>query len=171
MDFDLTQVEQTSDTLAQDILNTDDPKKVKDLTALFNMNQSKKNVLRVLKLSELLDKISDQMLARIDKRAGEFSNADLLNYMNTIQVAIEKASKSLDLVSQSPAIQLNQQNINIEVNDNILDRGARERITSAVQSILQKAIDLNVISQEDIDKEKTEQIINTNFEEENTSDE
>ena len=59
MDFDLTQVEQTSDTLAQDILNTDDPKKVKDLTALFNMNQSKKNVLRVLKLSELLDKISD----------------------------------------------------------------------------------------------------------------
>ena len=39
------------------------------------------------------------MLARIDKRAGEFSNADLLNYMNTIQVAIEKASKSLDLVS------------------------------------------------------------------------
>ena len=59
MDFDITRVEETSDNLAQDILNTDDPKKVKDLTTLFNMNQSKKNVLRVLKLSELLDKISD----------------------------------------------------------------------------------------------------------------
>ena len=83
--------------------------KVKDLTHLFNLNQAKKNVLRVLKLNSLLDKVSDQMIERFTKQPGAFSNSDLLNYMQVTQSAIDRANKALNLVDETPAIQINQQ--------------------------------------------------------------
>ena len=41
--------------LAQEIVNEQDIDKVKSLTTSFNLNQAKKNVLRVLKLNSLLE--------------------------------------------------------------------------------------------------------------------
>ena len=125
---------QTSN-IANSLIRETDIDKVKDLTNLFNLNQRKKNVLRLLKYNGLLDTISDQMIERFEKKADEFSNADLLDYMQTIQTAIEKAQKSIDLVSETPAIQLNQNNVTVNVTDNF-DRESKERIANAVKSIL-----------------------------------
>ena len=92
-----------------------------------------------MKFNGLLDTISDEMLERFEQKAGEFSNMDLLNYMQTIQSAIDRAQKSLDLVSETPAIQLNtQNNVNINVTDT-LDRESKERVADAIRAILQKA--------------------------------
>ena len=107
-----------------------------NLTHLFNLNQAKKNVLRILKLNQLLDKVSDQMIERFEKRPGEFSNADLLNYMQVAQSAIDRANKSLNLVDETPAIQINQQNIIMD--KEILDKDSRDRVTDAVNAILNK---------------------------------
>lgn len=128
--------EQTS-AIADSIIKEKDVDKVKDLTALFNLNQRKKNILRLMKFNGLLDTISDQMLERFEKKAGEFSNADLLNYMQVIQSAIDRAQKSVDLVSETPAIQINQNNLTVTVEDG-LDRDAKARIANAVKAILDK---------------------------------
>lgn len=126
-------------SIAREIIAEDDIDKVKNLTELFNLNQRKKNVLRIMKFNGLLDTISDEMLERFEQKAGEFSNMDLLNYMQTIQSAIDRAQKSLDLVNETPAIQLNtQNNVNINVTDT-LDRESKERVADAIRAILQKA--------------------------------
>ena len=126
-----------TDKLAQDIINEPDIDAVKNMVQLFNLNQAKKNVLRVLKLNSLLDKVQDQMIERFEKKPGEFSNADLLNYMQVTQSAIDRAQKSLSLVDETPAItQVNQ--VNLSINDDVLSRESRERITEAITNIVNK---------------------------------
>lgn len=121
--------------VAQQIINETDLDKVKDLTHLFNLNQSKKNVLRIMRLNGLLDKVSDQMIERFEERPGEFSNADLLNYMQVVQASIDRANKSLNLVNEAPAISLNQNNVTVNIIDTF-DRESKEKITNAIQGIL-----------------------------------
>ena len=131
--------EQTKE-LATKIINEQDIDKVKDLTALFNLNQNKKNVVRVMKLNALLDTISDSIIDRFEKRPGEFSNDDLIKYMQVTENAIDRANKSLALVDETPAIQLQQNNqTNINVQFNSLDRESRERVAEAVKALLAKA--------------------------------
>lgn len=52
---------------------------------------AKKNALRVLKLNDLLDQVSDKMMERFEKRPEEFSHRDLIDYMNTVSTTIERA--------------------------------------------------------------------------------
>lgn len=127
----------SSNELAQRIIDENDLTTVQNLTHLFNLNQAKKNVLRVIKMSSLLDKITDQITERVEKRPGEFSNNDLLNYMNVVQASIDRANKSLNLVDETPAIQLNQVNINVN-DDNILSKDSRDKVTDAIKSIMSK---------------------------------
>lgn len=124
--------------IAQQILDTDDVDKVRDLTALFNLNSQKRNVLRVMKMNKLLDNVTDKVIDRFEKTPDNFSNDDLIKYMQVTENAIEKANKNLNLVEETPAIQLNQNNqVNINIGEN-LTRDSRARINDAVQSILKK---------------------------------
>ena len=125
--------------IAQDIINEDDVDTIKDLTHLFNLNQAKKNVLRVMKLNGLLDTVSDKIIERFEKYPDNFSSADLLNYLQVTQNAIEKANKNLSLVEDTPVIQVNHNN---QVNVNIIDsydRDSKARVMDAIKSILAKA--------------------------------
>ncbi len=121
--------------IATNIIEASDPDNIKNLTNLFNLNQAKKNVVRVMKLNGLLDKVQDQMIERFEKRPGEFSNTDLLNYMQVTQSAIDRANKSLNMVDNLPAITLNQVNINSAPE---LSKDSRDRVADAVKSILSK---------------------------------
>ena len=56
------------------IITETDENKTRDLTHLFNANQNKKTMVRVNKLSNLLDTITDQALARFTARPDEISN-------------------------------------------------------------------------------------------------
>lgn len=140
--IDLLPLDKKTNELAQEIINESSLNKVQDLTHLFNLNQAKKNVIRVMKLNGLLDKVSDQMIERFEKRPGEFSNTDLINYMQVTQNAIDRAQKQLNLVDESPAISLTQVNVNVE--ESKLDRDSKAKITEAVSKILQAAQKMNL---------------------------
>lgn len=126
-----------ANTLASEILKEDNLEHLKNLTNLFNLNQAKKNVIRVLKLNELLDKVQDQMLERFAKRPGEFSNDDLISYMQVTQQAIDRANKSLKLVDETPAIQVTNVNINTD-KENVLSRESREKIDNVIKALISK---------------------------------
>ena len=132
------ELDSSTNELAQKIIDEEDVDKTKEMVKLFNLNQCKKNVIRVLNLTKILDKILDQVTKRFEDRPGEFSNADLISYMTTIQQAIDKANKSLDLVQEAPAIQINTQ-INIGDDSQDLNRNERQRVLDAVNSLLQRA--------------------------------
>ena len=103
---------ETLDT-AQQIIDEQDMDKLKDLTHLFNMHQAKKNVVRMTKLNELQDKVTDQMIKRFEERPDEFSNADLLDYAQVIQNNIEKTTKAIGMVDEAPLISITQNTMNI----------------------------------------------------------
>lgn len=121
--------------LAEQIMNETSLDKVKDLTHLFNVNMSKKNALRVMAMDNLVDKVTSQIEARFEKYPDNFSNTELLNYLQVLQNSIDKASKNLNLVEESPAIQLNQNNVNINIVDN-MSRESRERVAAFLKQAL-----------------------------------
>ena len=123
--------------VTNELIEEQDLDKVKNLTKLFNLNQAKRNAIRVMKLNSLLDKVSDQMIERFDKKPGEFSNKELLDYMSVVQSTIDRANKSIELVDQTPAIVINQQNNQVNIdNSPVLDRESRMRVVEAVKGIM-----------------------------------
>ena len=125
--------------LVYDIMSEEDPSKTKDLVELFNWNMSKKNIVRIEKLNKLYDSITDQMTERVTKRADQFSNSDLLDYVKTIQGAIDVNKKNLENVQDPPLIvQQNNTSINVNVLDSF-DRDAKARILAAVQATINQA--------------------------------
>lgn len=124
--------------IAQKVLDESDTSKTKELIALFNWNLSKKNVVRSLKLNDLYDDITDQMVKRVTSKPDQFSNSDLLDYMKTVQGAIAHADKAIDSIQEPPAIIQNNTQVNINVVDSF-DRESRARILAAVQATLKAA--------------------------------
>lgn len=124
--------------LVKNIIEEDNPQNVKDLISLFNLNHTKKQVLRMMTHEQLLDHIMSQMEQRVTLRGDQFSNRDLLDYMNAMSGAMEKAQKQISDVNAVPAIQINQQNnINFSENSiNSLSKESRKNIMGAVQEIL-----------------------------------
>lgn len=149
--------------LVNEILEEKEIDKLKNLTQLFNLNQAKKNAIRVLKLNSLLDMVSDQMIERFQQHPDNFSNSDLLNYLQVTQSAIDRANKSLNLVEDTPAIVVNQVNIDSTPQ---FDRESRDRITQAVAAILQKSKEMNIElnEEEPILVETEKEDISTNIE-------
>ena len=130
-------LDEKNEKLAQKILNANTLDETKDLTALFNLNIQKRNVLRVLKMSNLLDKVTEQIIERFEKAPNNFTNEDLLKYMQVTENAIDRANKNLNQIEETPAIQLMQNNqVNINIDNSSIDRESRIRITETVQKIL-----------------------------------
>lgn len=143
--------------LATQIVDEQDADKTKNLISLFNWNMSKKNVSRVKKLNDLYDAVTDQMASRIASRADQFTNSDLLDYMKTIQGAIDTSSQNLTNAQEPPQIvQQNNTQINVNIGDTF-DRDAKMRILAAVQETLKQAQKKTIeLPQEDIQPDETE---------------
>lgn len=129
--------EESKALISQIIAETDD-KKSKDLMQLFNANQSKKTMVRVNKLSDLLDTITDQALARFTARPDEISNKELFDGLKVVQDLIERGQKQVSNAGEMPLIQINQQNneVNVGGSPSTLNRDSRERVKAAVLGLL-----------------------------------
>lgn len=151
--------------LVKRIVEEEDSKEIKDLLQQFNLNHTKKQVVRSAIFDQLLDQITDQMQERLIKRGDQFSNKDLLDYMNTINASVDKTQKQMQEVDAIPVIQVNQQTNNIVVGPQ-LDRESRERVTSAIE-MLMKRLEENKLESVEI-PETT--IVYNNDKDENLSD-
>lgn len=127
-----------SKALIERIIAETDEYKAKELTQLFNANQNKKTMVRVNKLSDLLDTITDQALARFTTRPDEISNKELFDGLKTVQDLIERGQKQVSGAGEVPLIQVNQQTneVNIGGASSNLNRDSRERVKAAVLGIL-----------------------------------
>ena len=134
--------------LALKIQEESDSSKSKDLIDLFNWNLSKKQISRVAKLDELFDDVTDQMVIRFKTKPDQFSNDDLLNYMKTVQNAMESTAKHIDEIPEAPKIIQNNTQININGVEKF-DRESRARILAAIQATLAAAQQPENIEYED----------------------
>ena len=120
--------------LKQKLLTENDLDKLDDIINIFNLNIKRKDIVRTSKLNDLQDKIADQMTLRLTEKANEFSNKDLLDYFKVLQDTINKSDNSLESID-TPAIQINQQQINIG-EETELNRESREKVKNAVANFL-----------------------------------
>lgn len=129
-----------TDELVNQILAEDDVNKVKDLTHLFNVACVKKDIIRVKTLDNLYDTVISKVAERFEKRPDEFSNSDLISYLQVTQNALDKAKKSASSVDETPAIvqqQNNQVNINIGDSEK-LTRESRDKVIDAIDAFLKR---------------------------------
>lgn len=139
------------------LIEENDADNLKDIIDLFNLNIKKKDVLRINKLSDIQDKISDQIATRIDKKADEFSNADLLNYLKVVQDIIDRSDTTSETL-KIPNIQINQQNnLNLGISEHPrLTKESRDKVLNAVQSILSKYDTVATFSADEVKVEDEE---------------
>lgn len=136
-----------SNEVASKIMEEEDYSKLPDLIKMFKASIAKKEVLRVVKLTEFLDKIEDKVEERFDK-TDLIPNSELLEFMKVTQSSIDRANKMLSGVDGT-GIPINNANntinvINIEGEDNV----SKGKIAKAVIAILNKARESKIIDVE-----------------------
>ena len=119
------------------VIAEQDIAKTKDLTELFNQNQKKKTMVRVNKLNDLLDKITDQAIERFSRKPDEISNQELLQGLKVVQDSLERGQNQLNNTLNTPLIQVNQQTNEINVGSvDILTKDSRDKVKNVVANIL-----------------------------------
>ena len=122
--------------ITEKFLTETDPKELQTIVDMFNLNIKKKNMLRTTRISEIQDSIVSQIFQRVSSRPDEFSNTDLINYFKVLQETLLKNSTETEL----PTIHINQNNqVNINMDNQGLDRMSRERVANAIRNILSQA--------------------------------
>lgn len=134
-------------SLSDKLIKTNDFDELNEIVEMFNLDLQKKNLIRGVKLSEVQDKVVDQLSMRLTERADNFSNDDLIKYLKTIQETLNKTTVTTDDI-KAPTIQINQQ-VNVD-NVNNFDAESRKRILSAVNSIMNGDTEELKILQENI---------------------
>ena len=130
---------QKSIELLNQIIAENDEAKARDLTYLFNVNQNKKTLVRMDKLSGLQDGLVDQFVKRIAERPDEISNKELMDGLKIVQDILERGQRQVSETDQpQPLIQINQQNNSVNVGEGSteLNRESRERVKNAVLGLL-----------------------------------
>ena len=135
--FDILKTQ--GDDLTYKIISEDDPEELNKLSQLFTLNQKKKQIARTNKLSNLLDKVDDEVISRIEKAPYLIEDSDLLKYWSTTSNAVNGRT---DEDNSIPKIQINA-NTNINVNSSGLNRESRERVLEVVNQILKEASNQN----------------------------
>ena len=137
--------------LITQIIDEEDPSRVKCLTDVFNLHQKKKDILRIMKYNELLDHVSNEMLERFLKYPDQFTNAELVKYLDTIQNANDKTIKSINNINETPLIQIN--NYNPEEKKEELTKEERENILNAIKAVMNTAEKEIIIEENDNEDE------------------
>lgn len=152
LNTEIARLEQSTEQLAANILQEQDVEQTKQLIHLFNLHMSKKNVTRLMTLNKLLDDVYSQMAVRLEKKADEFNNSDLVTYTKVLQDSVEKSNRLVNQIDESPVININHTDnaVNINLNSaSSLDRDSRERIMDAVKTYLER-VQKETVSEKDV---------------------
>lgn len=129
----------TEQQVVKDIVAAPNKEELEKQFQLFNMNQVKKNALRIIKLNDLLTKVEDQALERFEKRPDQVSNKELLDYMNAVSNQIEKAQNfsKETLSTEVGGIKIKQEKTEVNINvAPVLNRNEKDRVVDVISVLL-----------------------------------
>lgn len=127
-------------SLIDKIIDSQTKEELQDHLDLFNLAQSKNNVLRVIKLNDLLQKVENQAIERFNKRPDQISNKELLEYLQVVSTQIEKSQKTVnETIAEKPLIQItnNKNELNIQAGPT-LNAESREKVIDAFSMIIKQ---------------------------------
>lgn len=133
-------VEDNAVELSKQIAKTTNKTELDSLYDAFKINDTKKNVFRVNKLNDLLDKITEEASARFKNRPGEMSNKEVIDYMNAVSNQIDRSKNTLNQIKDVNLTQINNTvNVNIDKKEASLNRESREKVIDFIKNILAQA--------------------------------
>lgn len=97
--------------LVDSILDVDNSEELKRATALFNQNIAKKNMLRLLKVGNVLDIATDEVMRRLLNAPEHIANKDLASFYTMLQKATNGYQESINGIGENPVIQINTINM------------------------------------------------------------
>ena len=130
-----------SEELLVELSKTQDLQKNKDLTYLFQLNNSKKAMLRQNKINELMDNTVDKLTDRVDKHSDEIPTETLIKIATTAQGILDRNTLITTPNQEQNLIQINKHETTINVNQDVqedkkLTSQQRKNIDSVVSKIL-----------------------------------
>lgn len=137
----------TINELETKLMEEENLDEINKIVEMFNVNLQKKNIIRSAKLSDVQDKVVQQMTDRFEQRADSFSNDDLIKYHKIIQETLTKTDTTMDNV-KTPTIQINQQ---VNVDNVTFNSESRKRILEAVNNILNGSENVEDVEIEEAD--------------------
>ena len=120
--------------LVEDVLEVDDTEQLKRATALFNQNMAKKNMLRLLKVGNILDAATDEVMKRILNKPENISDKDLATFYTMLQKASSGYQDSINGIGENPVIQINNQTINVDKPQ--LSSESNQRVMDAINLLM-----------------------------------
>lgn len=137
---DLVSLEQAKSVDA--IVEADTRQELEKQLELFNLNQTKKNVLRLARLNGLLDQADEQLLHRLEKRPDQLTTKDILDIMNTVSAQVDRINDFNDRFTEDTksTIKIAQHNtteVNISMTPD-LTKDEKSDVMDAVASLLKQ---------------------------------
>ena len=141
---------------------------LKDLTTLFGISLTKREIIRASKESDLMDKLLEQAEQRIVEKGDCLSHTDLLDYMKTLQTNVDKSRKTFndDIDNASTKITNTHTEINVNIGDSVagLSRESRERVLDVMktlfaqinqeqQEVVEEPQEIEIESEEEIEED------------------
>ena len=136
------------DDFNEQLLEASDPEQLKDLVDLFNFNLKKKELLRLNAFSDMQDSVVSELTQRLMTNSGNFSNTDLLNYLNSIQKILDKSIQEEKYI---PTIAI-QKNNTINIDSTALTRESKERVKAAIKAILESSNNQEIVEVTDVEE-------------------
>ena len=154
-------IQKQSQELTERIQNANDIDELKREANIFNAHQIKIEASRINKLNTLLDKSIDLAVDRVEKCPDELSNKEVIDIMTATRTQLDKSTSKLDMINETPMIQVNQQNVNINVdNENTLNRESREKVLDFIQQFMKQAQSQTTEEVIDVEVNDTKEDIN-----------
>lgn len=125
-----------SKQLLADAIVESDADKTKSIINLFNLNETKKSMVRLNKLNTIQDTVTNVIQDRIEKNPNNFTTEDLLKIMKVTQDCISNSQQIIDRVDEIPQISIIQNN-QVNIVEDKLSRESRQKISDAVAKFLQ----------------------------------
>lgn len=127
------------------LVNATTKKELEDIVAVFNLDIAKKNLLRSAVYSDMVDKVIEEMSKRVEKTPGQFSNKELLDYMNALQAQLSKNTLEN---KELPNIAIQQNIVNVNSPLSAFDRDSKDRMRDVLKAILMSTQQGDIIEDE-----------------------
>lgn len=104
----------------------------------FNLSIIKKQVSRITKREEILDKINDELLERVTKRPYELTAQELSTIDKNMSEQVRREIETVNNPESRPAVAVNNTQINVTVNDGLsaLSPESREKTIDALKALM-----------------------------------
>jgi len=133
---ELELLNEESKEIINQLIQEQDPEKTKDLTNLFNINQTKKTMARIDKLNNVLDGLTDETARRLVSKPDQISTKELLDAIKITQDVLERSQKQASGINDAPLIQINTQTNIKEVKAETMSRESRIKVQNVVNELL-----------------------------------